>query len=320
MWVKVDDRFPSHEKVAHAASFLSGRDMRTKGGRVLAVWLEGLCLVNERELHGVLYRPVAAGLRWDPNPIEVCEAMAQTLPPRPGSEIQRPGLLVPIDGGWQFHDYHDENFTPEELTERRKARAASGRIGGLASGRARRAKQNGSKNEALCFDFTKQTRSDVLSTDEAKRNPDPDPHKEHEDHRAARGSFQQEGVENPERLLRAIVWQEVTGHPTRDQSETYFIVKQLAREQCGVALTTTQAHAMGALIDVAMLRVAVREVVASGVRGPALFTRTHEVLRSRRIQFAPADVDRAVNQELRRARRERMLSIVPSPPARKVAS
>lgn len=92
MWVKVDDQFPEHPKVMRAA-----RDLGTQGaGRVLAVWMVGLCYSNRTLSDG--YLPEAIVKSWtlyDRRPLDVAFAMCEA------------GLLDRAPGGYRFHDYAD---------------------------------------------------------------------------------------------------------------------------------------------------------------------------------------------------------------------
>lgn len=217
MWVKVDDGLPDHEKVFHAASFLP--KPRFAGGRVIAVWLEAICLVNRKHWNGFISTAAVAALRHDPKPLEVAVAMTQELPPAHGSTEPRRGLLVAVEGGFQFHHYHDQNFTPEEIEARRQKKVAAGKKGGEASGKARAAKQTGSKTEARCFDFTKQTGSTVLSNSEAqgqaetKPDPDPLPQRADQEQRAARAELALVRREPPNvRALTALAHDVIQNH------------------------------------------------------------------------------------------------------------
>lgn len=114
MWVKVDDRFPEHPKVVAA-----GMKLGPYGeGRVLALWLHGMCYCNRNYTDGWLEATtIATWMRIDRKPLEVAEAMAQPV-------RDKAGLLVKEGEGdlarFRFHDYEVHNPTLEEAIERKE--------------------------------------------------------------------------------------------------------------------------------------------------------------------------------------------------------
>lgn len=334
MWVKVDDGFPDHEKVFHAASFLAG--VRASG-RVLAVWLEALCLVNRNHWQGHISRAAVAALRHDQKPLDVAEAMTQTLPPHFGSETRRPGLWLPTEAGFQFHEYHDHNPTPDEIEAVRAKRAAAGRKGGFASGRVRAAaKQTGSKTEATCLGSMKQTGSKVLSKREAntqaKTNPDPDPDREiatesrvvepdEQDHRAARGTLAVESCGKPLNLLRfrhlrpkviaprqlkALCWREVETRYVEDTVSLYEHVKGAAA-RAGFDYGFQAGFNVRRTVEDAQVRCHIRELVREGFRGFMLAHAVEERLRSQHLitVLDPDSLTRAIEAELQRRHKQK---------------
>lgn len=141
MWLKVDDRFPEHEKVFVAGALLG----RGGTGRVLAVWLEAACYAARNLTDGFLPLRFVETMRHDRNPLQVGKALVEAR------------LWEHARGGYRIHDYHDYNPTREEAEAFREMKARAGREGGLISGRRRQAKaevnakQNLKQNRSTCF-------------------------------------------------------------------------------------------------------------------------------------------------------------------------
>lgn len=101
-WVKLDDAFGEHPKIARISD------------TALALWVTGLAYCNRNLTDGFIPNTVGLGqLRY-------CEGNAT-----PGiRELEGVGLWQPVKGGWQVHDYAD--FQPSReavLAERDAARA-----------------------------------------------------------------------------------------------------------------------------------------------------------------------------------------------------
>lgn len=112
MWVKVDDCFPDHPKVAEA-----GRHLGRHGiGRVLALWLYGLAYCNRNETNGIV--PVSVLRAWtfvDRKPLDVATVMALPMPDG------KSGLLERHADRYVFHDYLDFQPGSDELKAKRAA-------------------------------------------------------------------------------------------------------------------------------------------------------------------------------------------------------
>lgn len=107
-WVRVDDGFPEHMKVMNGARHLGSNG----AGRILAVWLQGMCYANRNLTDGFL--PEAVVKSWtlyDRKPLDVAFVM------------EKVGLLRRVDGGFRFHDY--EHYQP--LAEAVKAKRTKDR-------------------------------------------------------------------------------------------------------------------------------------------------------------------------------------------------
>lgn len=105
MWVKVDDGFPEHNKVLEA-----GRQLGAKGaGRVIAIWLVGICYCNRNLTDGFLPEELIRGwVLYDPKPLDVAFAMSCA------------GLFVQVKGGYRFHDYDDYQPSASAIKEKRQ--------------------------------------------------------------------------------------------------------------------------------------------------------------------------------------------------------
>ncbi|MEU3851770.1 hypothetical protein [Streptomyces sp. NPDC029554] len=98
-WVKLDDRFPSHRKVA----LLTDRAFR--------LHVSAICWCSENLTDGRITDrelPLVAKVRG-------VKATAQ--------QLQKAGLWDRIDGGWEIHDYLDFNPSREQVLAERKKNA-----------------------------------------------------------------------------------------------------------------------------------------------------------------------------------------------------
>lgn len=131
MWVKVDDRFPEHDKVFAAGAHLGP----SSTGRVLAVWLEAMCWTNYKGTIGLLRTEAVRAFRHDRQPLKVAAAMAQ--PVRRADGTMGPGLFVEVEDGFMVHDYLDHNDR-QKYEAISAARSAAGKAGGMRSVEAKR--------------------------------------------------------------------------------------------------------------------------------------------------------------------------------------
>jgi len=120
VWFKVDDGFHDHRKVRRLAK-----------DKLAAAGLWTLC--GSWSDDGFIPDEIVE--RFDPRH-------------RLARRLVDVGLWVESehDGehGYRFHQWEEQNPTPEELEERRRKRAAAGRIGGINSGKQRRSKSEAS--------------------------------------------------------------------------------------------------------------------------------------------------------------------------------
>jgi hypothetical protein len=100
-------------------------------------------------------------------------------------ELVAAGLWTRVKGGYRFHDWTDRNPSKEKVESDRAKKAAAGRAGGLASGRARsKGSKPGSTNEARASPLvepptrpsssTKKRGSDGAPATQATRAADPE--------------------------------------------------------------------------------------------------------------------------------------------------
>lgn len=106
MWVKVDDRFPEHQKVVRAAAHLGSNGI----GRVLAVWLEAMCYCGRNLTDGFLPDIIAKSLKADRRPMDVLHVMSM-------DDVR---LMHRVDHGFQFHDYDDYQPSAADIKAKRK--------------------------------------------------------------------------------------------------------------------------------------------------------------------------------------------------------
>lgn len=144
-WVRIEDRAPEHRKQLAA------------GPAACWLWLCGLAYANRQPQHdGFIPTAALPGLG--------CGAKAS----KEATRLVEVGLWERVSGGWQIHDYHAYQLTPDQI----RVRSESGRSGGVKSGETRRSKReaNGEAfGEANGKQTLKQTRSDH------RTSPDPDP-------------------------------------------------------------------------------------------------------------------------------------------------
>jgi hypothetical protein len=141
MWVKLDDRFPSHPKIVG----LSDRAFRAL--------ITGFCHCGEHLTDGYISKPVASAYAT----------------PKVQRELTTAGLWVERAGGGGFdvHGFLDYNPTRVEVEEKREARARAGRVGGQRSAEARR--------QAFASTDAEASAEHTPSKGAAKVNPDPVP-------------------------------------------------------------------------------------------------------------------------------------------------
>ena len=231
MWLKIDDRIVDHPKMFAAARHLGRRGH----ARAFGVYMAGLCYANGHLTDGYLAESVVQSFKIDRTPTEVAAVLA----------FPEVGLWEVVAGGWRIHDYHQFNPKASDVKEKlaadrdrkREERAAKNgpRNGGSNGNRARidqesvanrspidhesitnrRSNFSGSPAEspgfigdtAICPDGL-HAESSALAR--ARSRPDPDPVRTGgQDHAALRTARRGKPVENV-RVLRALVWSEVS--------------------------------------------------------------------------------------------------------------
>lgn len=152
-WVKLDDHFAEHPKIATAGP--------------LAGWLHvcALCYCNRHLTDGFIPARVL-GTLVDFTGIND-EANGEAKPKQLASVLLAVGLWEAAEGGYLIHDYLDYNPSRDEVIATREKRAEAGRIGGKRSGLAR--------NEAKPKQNASNVPSKPGSKTEAKPNPVPVP-------------------------------------------------------------------------------------------------------------------------------------------------
>jgi hypothetical protein len=139
MWVKLDDHFDQHPKLAQV------------GPLGIALWTVGLAYCNRQLTDGFIPWAQARSLisweflgppcedgRQNVNQIAITSGMA-------GTDVTcayvidllvSAGLWDVVDGGYQVHDYDQYQPTREQVEAERKAKQEAGRAGGLARAKA----------------------------------------------------------------------------------------------------------------------------------------------------------------------------------------
>jgi len=113
MWVRLDDEFPVHHKITIAGRHIG----RQATGRVLAVFVEGLCWSNKHHTEGFLPAAVVGSFRHDRDPLRVAAALVWAR------------FWEPADGGWCIHNWGKYQLDAAKRAAISKARAAAGKKG-----------------------------------------------------------------------------------------------------------------------------------------------------------------------------------------------
>lgn len=147
-WVSIDDGFFLHRKV----------EGRSKDAKLL--FLAALAYCNRERTDGFIS---TTGLRTAAAMVDVKPAVARQL-----VDVD---LWETVDGGYVVHDYEEYQLTSAKVEERRRVRAAAGRMGGLRSGRSRQAfaEANASANALP------SASAHAPPNGQAKSNPSPSP-------------------------------------------------------------------------------------------------------------------------------------------------
>lgn len=171
-WVKIDDQFPEHPKVAQA------------GPLAMAMQVAGLCYCNRKLTDGFIPRSIARRLLdWQIDGPDGKVYTVSVTSGMTGDDVTSEwviGLLVDagiwheVDGGYQIHDYHD--YQPSKSDVEADREAARERMANL---RAKRKQNKESRSGGSSDDVRPNiSRSSVAPV------PDPDPLKSHDDTRA----------------------------------------------------------------------------------------------------------------------------------------
>lgn len=125
-WVKIDEAFPRHPKVAAA------------GPIGMALQIAALCYSNEYLTDGFIPKRIAKTLLdldgiamhcWSNGIFGNGEDATAELVIQ---DVINAGLWIEEDGGYRIHDYHDFQPSKAEVLELRKARSAAGQKGAKA--------------------------------------------------------------------------------------------------------------------------------------------------------------------------------------------
>ena len=138
-WVRLDEGFPRHPKVAAA------------GPLGMAMQVAALCYCNEYLTDGFVPRHVVAGFLnlerismncWQNEMIGGGDDATWQLVV---ADVIDAGLWSEVDGGYRIHDYLKYQPSKADVEADRKQKSSAGRLGGINSAIARRAKTSRSE-------------------------------------------------------------------------------------------------------------------------------------------------------------------------------
>lgn len=134
-WVRIDDKFPQHPKIAAA------------GPLAMAMQVAGLCYCNRELTDGFIPRAIARTLldwqieREDGRLFTIavtCGMVGDDLNSQWVIDLLcEVGMWVEVPGGYQIHDYADYQPTKQQILAERERKVAAGQAGGKASAQAR---------------------------------------------------------------------------------------------------------------------------------------------------------------------------------------
>lgn len=157
-WVKIDDQFPDHPKIAAC------------GPLGMALQVAALCYSGRFLTDGFIPASVAPrlmNLEGLANPEDVIQRLVNA------------GVWIPVDGGFQIHDYLEYQPSRAQVEAVRKKRVEAGRRGGQARSKvdskqsAKQSAKQDAKHDAK--QIASNELSNSLSKNEAKSNPVPVP-------------------------------------------------------------------------------------------------------------------------------------------------
>lgn len=119
-WFRLDDSFDTHPKILMA------------GNEAIGLYIRCGTYAARNLTDGAVPRDIAV-LYGAETPRTLSDGCTETL----AGTLVRSGLWHRARTGWIIHDYLDYNPSREEVLSKRKIRAEAGRIGGVASGKAR---------------------------------------------------------------------------------------------------------------------------------------------------------------------------------------
>lgn len=159
-WVKIDDSFADHPKIASA------------GPLGMALQVAALCYCNRYLTDGFIPRAMAPRLVYFEGFAEPHDVITRLI------EV---GIWIEVEGGYRIHDYLEYQPSKADIEATREQRRKAGAKGGKAKGKgdtpskqsgkqsAKQGAKRGAKQDA------KQNASNVLSKEEAKLCPVPVP-------------------------------------------------------------------------------------------------------------------------------------------------
>jgi hypothetical protein len=130
MWIKVDDKLAGHPKILRAGKLIGGRDGALKA---LGFFLWCLSYVNEYLTDGFISDEAIASCSLSKRSSFLAEVLSECKVKPNGN-----GLLIRVENGYRFNDYHEWNPTAEEAKEYAEKKRLAGQRGGLKSAELRK--------------------------------------------------------------------------------------------------------------------------------------------------------------------------------------
>lgn len=132
-WFQVDDQLPVHRKVLLA------------GNAAMGLWVRAGSWCQQNLTGGFVPSAI----------VKTLGTLSQA------KALVAAGLWHPVKDGYTFHDWDEHQMSVEEILERRRKRAESGRKGGQASGQARAQAKAEASASLNANDLLKQKRTPV---------------------------------------------------------------------------------------------------------------------------------------------------------------
>jgi hypothetical protein len=119
MWTRLDDALLDHRKIFEAGDRLGSKD----GPAVaFALYVVGLLWANKQVSDGFLPTAIVKRFPHVDKPLKVAAALAEAQ------------LWEEVEGGYRIHDFHEFNYSAQQVQERRRIERDRRRRNGSAVG------------------------------------------------------------------------------------------------------------------------------------------------------------------------------------------